>query len=105
MTLKFFIYLAVMAGVTYLIRVIPLILVKHEIKNKFILSFLYYMPYAVLAVMTIPGIFFATTYTASAVVGFIVAVMLALKDKSLTTVALFSCLAVLVTELFLKYTL
>ncbi len=105
MTLKFFIYLAVMAGVTYLIRVIPLILVKHEIKNKFTLSFLYYMPYAVLAVMTIPGIFFATTYTASAVVGFIVAVMLALKDKNLTTVALFSCFAVLVTELFLKYTL
>ena len=105
MTFKFFVYLAVMAGVTYLIRVVPLVLVKHEIRNKFVLSFLYYMPYAVLAVMTVPGIFFATTYTASAIVGFIVAVILALKDKSLTTVALFSCLSVLLTELFIQYVL
>lgn len=103
MNLKFFVYLAVMAGVTYLIRVIPLVLVKHEIKNKFILSFLYYMPYAVLTVMTIPGIFFATTYVASAVVGFIVAVILALRGKSLTTVALFSCVAVLIAELLIQF--
>lgn len=101
MNTNFFIYLAVMAGVTYLIRVIPLVLVKHEIQNRFILSFLYYMPYAVLSVMTIPAIFYATNYIASGAVGFIVAVLLALKDKSLTTVACFSCLAVLITELVL----
>lgn len=101
MNTNFFIYLAVMAGVTYLIRVIPLVLVKHEIQNRFILSFLYYMPYAVLSVMTIPAIFYATNYIGSGAVGFIVAVLLALKDKSLTTVACFSCLAVLITELVL----
>lgn len=106
MTLSsFFIYLAVMAGVTYLIRVVPLILVKREIKNRFVLSFLYYMPYAVLSVMTLPAIFYATTYPASAVVGFIVAVLLALKDKGLTTVACCSCVAVLATELFITYLL
>lgn len=103
MRYSFFIYLAVMAGVTYLIRVIPLVLVKKEITNKFLLSFLYYMPYAVLAVMTVPGIFFATTYPVSAAVGFIVAVVLALRDKSLTTVALFSCIGVLITELIIEY--
>ncbi len=101
MNVNFFIYLAVMAGVTYLIRVIPIILVKKEIQNRFILSFLYYMPYAVLSVMTIPAIFYATNYLVSGAVGFIVAVFLALKDKSLTTVACCSCLGVLVTELVL----
>lgn len=101
MTENFFLYLAVMAIVTYLIRVIPLVLVKREITNKFILSFLYYIPYAVLSVMTIPAIFFAVDFVVSGVVGFIVAVILALKDKSLTTVACFSCLAVLVTELLI----
>lgn len=102
-TPNFFIYLLVMAGVTYLIRVIPMILVKKEIENRFILSFLYYMPYAVLSVMTIPAMFFATSYIASGVAGFVVAVILALRDKSLTTVACFSCLAVLCTELVMQY--
>ena len=103
MTPNFFIYLFVMAGVTYLVRVIPLILVKKEITNKFLLSFLYYMPYAVLTVMTIPGIFFATTYTVSAVVGLIIAVILALRGKGLTTVAIVSCVGVLITELLIMY--
>ena len=59
---EFFIYLAVMAGVTYLVRAIPLLLVKKPIKNKFLLSFLHYIPYAVLAAMTVPAIFYATDY-------------------------------------------
>ena len=99
----FFIYLAVTAISTYLVRMIPLVLVKKEIKNKFILSFLYYMPYAVLSVMTIPAIFMATNYVVSAVVGFAVAVFLALKDKSLTTVAIAACVGVLATELVITY--
>lgn len=99
----FFIYLAVTAISTYLVRMIPLVLVKKEIKNKFILSFLYYMPYAVLSVMTIPAIFMATNYVVSAVVGFAVAVFLALKDKSLTTVAIAACAGVLATELVITY--
>ena len=62
----FFIYLAVMAGVTYLVRAVPLILVKKPIKNRFLLSFLHYIPYAVLAAMTVPAIFYATDYFISA---------------------------------------
>ncbi|MBO5411276.1 MAG: AzlD domain-containing protein, partial [Clostridia bacterium] len=53
---NFGIYLLVCAGVTYLVRMLPMVLVKKEIKNRFILSFLYYMPYAVLSVMTVPAI-------------------------------------------------
>lgn len=100
---NFGIYLLVCAGVTYLVRMLPMVLVKKEIKNKFILSFLYYMPYAVLSVMTIPAIFYATSYTASAVVGFIAAVIFAFLKKSLVKVAAFSCIAVLITELILNY--
>ncbi len=99
----FFIYLAVTAISTYLVRVIPLLLVKKEIKNKFIISFLYYMPYAVLSVMTIPAIFFATTYVWSAFVGLVIAMILAINRKSLTTVAVSACVAVLAAELFVQY--
>ena len=101
--LKFFIYLTVMAGVTYLVRMIPLVLVKNKIKNKFILSFLHYIPYSVLSVMTIPGIFYATSNRISAFFGFLVAVLLALKEKSLIVVAAFSCGAVLITEIIMKF--
>ena len=57
---NFYVYLLVMAGVTYLIRMLPLVLLKKKITNRFLLSFLYYIPYAVLAVMTVPAIFSAT---------------------------------------------
>lgn len=96
---SFFIYLAIMVISTYLIRVIPFVLVKKQIKNHFIRSFLHYIPYAVLTAMTIPAIFSATSSIYSAVIGLIVAVLLALKGKSLTIVALISCLAVYITEL------
>ena len=95
---SFFLYLAVLAGSTYLIRVIPFVLVKKQISNRFIRSFLHYIPYAVLTAMTIPAIFFATSSVISALTGFAVAVLLALKGKSLTVVALLSCLAVFLVE-------
>ena len=95
----FFVYLLVMAGVTYLVRMLPLVLIKRKIKNRFLLSFLYYMPYAVLAVMTVPAMFYATTFPISAAVGFVVAVLLAYFRRSLVVVAAASCLAVLLTEL------
>ena len=95
----FFIYLAIMSISTYLIRVIPFVLIKNQIKNRFIRSFLHYIPYAVLTAMTIPAIFSATSSIFSATAGLIVAVLLALKGKSLTVVALISCLAVYLTEL------
>ncbi len=100
---KFGIYLLVCAGVTYLVRMLPMVLVKKEIKNKFVLSFLYYMPYAVLSVMTVPAIFYATSYKLSAVIGFAVAILFAYFEKSLVKVAAFSCIAVLVTELVIMY--
>ena len=72
----FFSGLAVMAGVTYLVRMLPLVLVKKKIENKFINSFLYYVPYAVLAVMTVPAIFSSTASLPSAIAGFAVALVL-----------------------------
>lgn len=103
MTKSFPVYLLVMAGVTYLVRMLPLVLVKKEITNKFILSFLYYIPYAVLTVMTVPAVFYATSSVASAVVGVIVAVILAYFEKSLLTVAFCSCAGVFLTELIMAY--
>ena len=101
MTPNFFLYLLTAAGVTYLIRMLPLVLVKKKIQNRFLLSFLYYIPYAVLSVMTIPAIFYATEHTLTAVAGFAVALLLAYRQKSLVTVASFSCAAVLICELLL----
>ena len=100
---KFFIYLAVAAGITYLIRMLPLVLVKKKIKNKFLLSFLYYIPYAVLAVMTIPAIFYSTSSAVSAALGFVAAVVLAYFEKSLLTVACASCAVVFVVEFAMKF--
>jgi len=95
---SFPIYLLVMAGITYLIRMLPLVLIKKKIKNKFLISFLYYIPYTVLAVMTVPAIFYSTESPVSAAVGFAVAVVLALCKRSLLTVAAFSSVAVFVAE-------
>ena len=89
------------AGVTYLVRMVPLVLIKKKITNRFIRSFLYYIPYAVLGVMTIPAIFYATDSILSALAGFLVAVYLAWREKSLLTVAASACGAVLVVELIL----
>ena len=97
----YFLYLLVMAGSTYLIRAVPFAAVKRIIENRFIKSFLYYIPYAVLTAMTIPAIFTATGSVISACAGLAIAVILSLLGKDLTTVALISCAAVFVTELFL----
>lgn len=94
----FFPYLLTMAGVTYLIRMLPLVLLKKKITNRFILSFLYYIPYAVLAVMTIPAIFTSTTEPLAAALGFVAAVSLAYFEKSLLTVASCSCAVVFIVE-------
>lgn len=96
---SFWLYLAVTAGVTYLVRALPLLLVKGKIKNRFILSFLHYMPFAVLSVMTVPAIFDATGDTLSAAVGFVIAVGLSLWNRSLLLVAAAACAGVLVTQL------
>lgn len=92
------IYMAIMAGVTYLIRMLPLALFRKKIENNFIQSFLFYVPYAVLGAMTFPAIFYSTSSLYSAIAGTIVAVVMALKEKSLLTVALMACLTVYVVE-------
>lgn len=95
----FFLYLLILAGSTYLIRVIPFVAIKQKINNRFIRSFLYYIPYAVLTAMTIPAIFYATNWWAGAATGLVVAVIFAIRGKGLTTVAVAACAAVFLTEL------
>ena len=91
-------YILVMAGVTYLIRVVPLVLFHKKIENRFVRSFLYYVPYACLTAMTIPDVFRSTSNLSSALTGLVVAVILALRRKSLLVVAIWACVAVFVAE-------
>ena len=100
---EFIPYLIVIAGVTYLIRMIPMALIREKIKNRFILSFLYYVPYAVLSAMVVPAIFFASGNVITATVGCAVAVLVAVFSKSLVLVASCSCLSVFITELILRF--
>ena len=94
--MSFGLYLLTMAGVTYLVRMLPMVLIKKKIQNRFLLSFLYYIPYAVLTVMTVPAILYSTSSVLSAVVGTATALVLAFFNKGLLTVAGFSCAAVLI---------
>lgn len=94
-------YIAIMAMVTYLIRVLPLTLIRKEIKNIYIKSFLYYVPYVTLAVMVFPAILDSTASQLSALIGFIVAIILAYMGTSLFKVSIYACLAVVIVELFL----
>ena len=90
-----YLYILVMALVTYLIRALPLTLIRREIRNPFLRSFLYYVPYATLAAMTFPAILTATGTLPSALAGLIAAVLLAWRRKGLLTVACAACAAVL----------
>ncbi len=99
----YFAFLLVMALVTYLVRAIPFVVFRRKIKNRVFKSFLAYVPYAVLGAMTFPAIFTSTGSVLSAAVGCLVAVLLAFKEKSLLTVALSACGAVLVVELLQMY--
>lgn len=96
-------YLAVMALVTYLIRMIPFTLFRKEIKSTFFRSFLAYVPYAVLGAMTFPSIFFATSSLPSAIAGTAVALILAFFRRSLLTVAVGASGTALVVELIMMY--
>ena len=96
-----FLYIAVMAGVTYLIRMIPFTLFKKKIKSRFIQSVLYYIPYAVLSAMTFPAIFYSTDSPGTAAIGTVVAIVLAYFKLPLTVVALSACGAALVAGFIL----
>lgn len=87
MTKDFLLYLVVMAGVTYAVRMLPFTLVRGKIKSVYVQSFLFYVPYAVLAAMTFPYIFYSTQNVITAMVGTIVAFALSFKRCSLIVVA------------------
>ena len=91
---NFFPYLIVMAGVTYLIRMLPMTVFRREIKSVFVRSFLHYVPYAVLGAMTFPDVLYATGSLWTALAGLVVAVAMAWQGRSLLTVAVGACLAV-----------
>ena len=103
--MRAYLYIACMAGVTYLIRVLPLTLIRKEIKNKTLRSFLYYVPYVTLAVMTFPALLLSNMSDPieqnAAGVALIVAILMAWFGSGLFPVAIASCLTVFLLELFL----
>lgn len=96
-----YVYIAVMALVTYLIRTLPLTLVRREIKNIYIRSFLYYVPYVTLSVMTFPAILDATGSRWSGLAALVVGMLLAWKGASLFKVAVACCAVVYLLELII----
>lgn len=90
--------IAVMAAVTYLIRAIPMVVFRKKIQNRWVESFLYYVPYVVLAAMTFPAVFSSTGSFLSAAAGCVVALALAFFDKGLLTVAVGAALAAFITQ-------
>ncbi len=101
MTRNPYLYILVMAGISYLIRVLPLTLIRKEIQNRFLRSFLHYVPYVTLSVMTFPAIVEATENPVAGGLALLVGILLSWFGRSLFTVAVLSCLTVFVTELIL----
>ena len=95
-----YLYILVAMLTIYLIRMLPLTLIRKEIKNPFIKSFLYYVPYVTLAVMTFPAILSATGNSISAWAGFIAGVISAYVDGNLFKVSLGACAVVFIVNLF-----
>lgn len=95
--------IVVMAVVTYITRVLPLILVQKDIKINFIKSFLFYVPYAVLGAMTFPAILYSTGSKISALAGMLTAVALSFMNKGLMKVAVASIAAVYIVEYIVGY--
>ena len=98
-----YIYIAIMAIVTYLIRVLPLTVIRKKITNVTLRSFLYYVPYVTLAVMTFPAIIEATNSIWSGIAALVAGVLLAYFGISLFGVAVCSCAVVFILELFINY--
>lgn len=98
-----YLYILVMAVTTYLIRAVPLTLLKKPIRSRFLRSFLHYVPSACLAAMTFPAILDATDNPVSGFAGLAVGIILSLMNKGLLTVALASCGAVFVVEQIFRW--
>ncbi len=99
----YFIYLLVMAGVTYLVRAVPFAVMNRKITNRFFRSFLAYVPYTVLSAMTVPAIFTATGSYIAGVIAFVVAVVVSYRGKGLIEVAICACAAAFLVSLCLTY--
>lgn len=98
-SLEMILMVFLMAFITYLLRVIPLVFIRKKIKSKFFYSFTYYIPYAVLSAMTFPYILFATNNIVAGIVGTVVAIISSIKIKSLIIVASISSLSVFIINL------
>lgn len=98
MIARMLLLILVMATITYLLRVLPLVFFRKKIKSRYVRSLLFYIPYAVLASMTFPYIFYATGNLYTSIIGTAVALALAFFKRSLIIVASISCLAVLVAS-------
>lgn len=101
--MSIYLYILVMAVTTYLVRALPLTLFKKPIRSRFVRSFLHYVPVACLTAMTFPAILYGTEHIVSGAAALIIAVVLALKGKSLLIVAASSCAAVFIAEQFLRF--
>ena len=101
MTHNIYIYILIMGGVSFLIRVLPLTLIRKPLKNQFLQSFLYYVPYVTLAVMTFPAILHATQSPASGALALIVGIVAAWFGAGLLPVAVLCCAIVFIAEFFL----
>ena len=94
----FWIYLVILAGSTYLLRALPFARIREKVKNRYLQSFLHYIPYTVLAAMTLPGALYATGNVASALAGLAVGGIFAGRGKGLTTVAVITCVTALAVD-------
>lgn len=92
-TAQFFRYLFTMAGVTYLIRMLPLAVIRRRVTSPFLQAFLRYVPYAVLGAMTFPAVFTCAGSAAGSIAGLAVGLILAYFGKGLLTVAVCACVA------------
>ena len=99
-TVRYLIAVLIMALVTYIPRALPLTLFSRQIKSKYIRSFLYYVPYAVLASLTFPSIFYCTENLTAAIVGTAVALVLSYFEQSLVVVAIAAVLSMFIVNLF-----
>lgn len=101
--MNIYIYILVMALTTYLVRAIPLTLLKKPIRSRFLRSFLHYVPTACLTAMTFPAILYATDHMISGGAGLLVGILLAFKNKSLIVVAVASCATVFLIEQLIAF--
>lgn len=98
MTHNMYIYILITGVVSYIIRVLPLTLIRKPIENKYLQSFLYYVPYVTLAVMTFPAIIHATQSSVSGVLALIIGIFAAYAGAGLLPVAVICCAVVLIIE-------